>query len=131
MKSSLPVMFLSAILVLLSLKGFSQADTVVNIPLGIAKLIDRDLRIKDKQDTLIQLQSLKIGMLERQVVGMDSIILIDSMREKALGGLMAITLQEERGRTEAEKKRRKSNGIWRDVFIGTTAALIYLIAKPN
>lgn len=124
--TKLPLLFL----ILSATLTHAQSDSVVILPLWMGEEIDADLRRKDHLDTLTRILDQENGMLRRQVANRDSVILFDKVEARAIAGLCLSAEDSIRGLYVGEKKRRRVNGLWRDLFIFTTAFAIYLAVKP-
>lgn len=108
----------------------SAQDSTITIPLWMGRMAESDLRLKDHLDTLTQILDQENGMLRRQVDNKDSVIEFNKVEARAIAGLCLSAEDSIRGLYLGEKKRRKGNGLWRDLFIFTTAFAIYLAMKP-
>lgn len=86
--------------------------------------------MKDQLEKLVQIQVIETELLTRQVVNRDSVIELSTMELRQTKGLCKAQTDSVALLLKGEAKRRRGNGLWRDVFIGTTVFLIYLIAKP-
>lgn len=98
----------------------SGQDSTLTMPLWMGRMAEADLRLKDHLDTLTQILDQENGMLRRQVANRDSVILFDKVEARAIAGLSDVKMDSIQQIYLAEKKRRKRNGHWRNIFIGTT-----------
>jgi len=119
------------ILLLFPLFVSAQTDSTLTIPLWMGRKVEADLRRKDALDTLTKVQDKEINMMARQIQAKDSIIADRLIESRATLFICKTGQNDLKVALGDEKKRRRSNGIWRDVFIGTTAVAIYLLAKPD
>lgn len=108
----------------------SAQDSTITIPLWMGRMAEADLRLKDHLDTLTRILDQENGMLRRQVANRDSVIEFNKVEARAIAGLCLSAEDSIRGLYVGEKKRRRSNGLFRDLFIFTTAFAIYLAVKP-
>lgn len=98
----------------------SAQDSTITIPLWMGRMAEADLRLKDHLDTLTQILDQENGMLRRQVANKDSVIEFNKVEARAIAGLSNMKADSIQQIYLSEKKRRKRNGHWRNIFIGTT-----------
>lgn len=124
------LLFLFLFLFLSATLTQAQSDSVVVVPLWMGREIDRDLRLKDHLDTLTRILDQKNGMLRRQVATKDSVIEFNKIEARAIAGLCLSAEDSIRGLYVGEKKRRRVNGLWRNVFMFTTFFAMWIAIKP-
>lgn len=124
--TKLPVLFL----LLSATLTHAQSDSVVIVPLWMGREIDRDLRLKDHLDTLTRILDQENGMLRRQIANKDSVILFNKIEARAIAGLCLTAEDSIRGLYVGEKKRRKGNGMQRNIAIIGLLFALWLAAKP-
>lgn len=115
---------------LLSFPCFCQVDNIwVTIPLRVADSLEGAYQREQQYKVLSFQQQSHIKLLSEQntiltTMNEGSLVLIADLRAiKKASQNESIQLS---GAVRVEKKRRITNGIWRDVFIVTTAAAIYI-----
>lgn len=79
---------------------------------------------------LVDVQDKLIAMQSRQIIAKDSIIGLKDIEKRAIAEICLVSQDSVKVLFVTEKKRRRSNGIWRDVFIITTALALWLAVKP-
>lgn len=110
----------------MSLNGFSQTDSTIHLSLRIGRLIESDLRLLDSAIVLVGVQDTLIAMQNRQILTKDSIINYKTIESRAFIALCQSRVNDAKAGLIDERKRRKANGWWRNLFILTTAGAIYL-----
>ena len=105
-------------------------DSVICLPIKIARLAEADLRRKDALDTLTKVQDTLIQIQVRQIQAKDSVINLQKTECRARVFLCETKTNDLKVALGDEKKRRRSNGLERDIAIVGIGILLYLIAKP-
>ena len=96
----------------------------------MGRAIEADLRRKDALDTITKIQDKEINMMARQIQAKDSIITFQQTECRSRLFLSETSKNDLKVALGDEKSRRKRNGIWRNIFIGTTALLLWVAIKP-
>ena len=111
--------------------AYGQDSTrTLTIPLFVADSIIADLERLDQYKVVTKIQDKEINMMARQIQAKDSIITFQQTECRSRLFLSEVKTNDLKVALGDEKKRRKVNGIWRDVFIGTTLLLTFIIVKP-
>ena len=118
------------ILLLFPLFVSAQTDSTLTIPLWMGRKVEADLRRKDAIDTLTKVQDTLIQIQVRQIQAKDSVIKLQQTECRARVFLCETKTNDLKVALGDEKKRRRSNGLERDIAIVGIGILLYLIAKP-
>ena len=107
--------------------AYGQDSTrTLTIPLFVADSIIADLERLNQYKVVTKIQDKEINMMARQIQAKDSIITFQQTECRSRLFLSEVKTNDLKVALGDEKKRRKANGIWRNVFILTTAGALYL-----